>query len=322
MDPRFVLDDFEPAYLKLHEEGTLATRAETALAGLESCTACPRACGVNRLEGETGVCRTGRHPLVSSAFPHLGEERCLRGRNGSGTIFFSLCNLQCVFCQNWDISQQETGRACTAEEIAGLMLQLQSAGCHNINLVTPEHVVPQVIEAIAAAVPAGLGIPVVYNTSAFDTVASLKMLEGLVDIYMPDFKYWNPGTAHRLSGARDYPERAREALLEMHRQVGPLRCGTDGIARRGVLVRHLVMPGQADESEAIFRWLADDVSPDTFVNIMAQYRPANKVGGRGKEARFEEINRRPSRRELENAYQAAREAGLWRFDIPHLTTDF
>jgi putative pyruvate formate lyase activating enzyme len=283
---------------------------------LENCSACPRNCHVNRLANQTKVCHTGRYARVASAFPHFGEEDCLRGWNGSGTIFFSLCNLRCVFCQNWDISQQSVGSEYPPERIAELMLGLQSHGCHNINFVTPEHVVPQIIEAIAQAIRRGLHLPIVYNTSAYDALASLELLDGIVDIYMPDFKFWEPQTAKRLAKAKDYPERAREAILEMHRQVGPLKFGPDGLARRGVLVRHLVMPGQLTESKAIFAWLADEVSADTYVNIMGQYRPDYEVGqlARDGSPKYADINRRPTPEEVEQAYEAACRAGLWRFD--------
>lgn len=316
MDPRFLLEPFEPAYLALYRSGELQRRVEAGLRELEDCCACPRNCHVNRLLDRAKVCNTGRYAWVSSAFAHFGEEDCLRGWNGSGTVFFGLCNLRCVFCQNWDISQQKSGREMRAEEIADLMLALQDRGCHNINFVTPEHVAPQVIEAVAAAVARGLRLPIVYNTSAYDALRSLKLLEGIVDIYMPDFKFWNRESARRLAKAKDYPERAREAIAEMHRQVGVLKFGPDGLARRGVLVRHLVMPGQSDEAAAIFQWLAETLSPDTFVNIMAQYRPEFQVGepdasGR---PRYAEINRRPSAAELRAAFAAARRAGLWRFD--------
>jgi putative pyruvate formate lyase activating enzyme len=316
MDDAFVASGFEPAYLSLHRQGLLSARVEAALRELEDCRACPRNCGVNRLKNETRVCHTGRFAIVSSAFPHFGEEDCLRGWRGSGTIFFGLCNLRCVFCQNWDISQKRQGRECGPQEIAELMLDLQQQGCHNINFVTPEHVAPQVIEAIAAAVPLGLRLPIVYNTSSYDALASLRLLDGLIDIYMPDFKFWKPETALRLSLARDYPERAREAILEMHRQVGPLKLGADGLARRGVLVRHLVMPGQEDEAAAILEWLGREVSPDTYVNIMGQYRPEYRVGKltRLGNAEFDEIGRRPVPAELDAAFAAARGAGLWRFD--------
>jgi putative pyruvate formate lyase activating enzyme len=312
----FLIEGFEPSYLRLQAEGLLAPRAEAALVGLESCHVCPRCCGDNRLEGETGTCQTGRHALVSSAFPHLGEEDCLRGSRGSGTIFFGLCNLGCDFCQNWDISHQPSGRECDAGEIASLMLDLQARGCHNINFVTPGHLAPQVVEAVAAAVPSGLRLPIVYNTSAYDSLSSLELLDGIVDIYMPDFKFWRPETGQRLARARDYPDRAREAVLEMQRQVGPLRLGPDGVARRGVLVRHLVMPGLGDETAAIFEWLAREVSPDTFVNVMRQYRPAHRVGepdDRG-QRRHPDLDRGPTRKEMDAAYTAARQAGLWRFD--------
>ena len=317
VESRFLLDPFEPAYLALDRAGELAERVSAGLRELEDCCACPRNCHVNRMADLSRVCHTGRYARVASAFAHFGEEDCLRGWCGSGTIFFSLCNLRCVFCQNWDISQKAVGPVCPPEKIADLALDLQRQGCHNINFVTPEHVVPQVLEAVAAAIPRGLRLPIVYNTSAYDSVASLRLLDGVVDIYMPDFKFWERDTAKRLAKAKDYPDRAREAIKEMHRQVGALKFGPDGLARRGVLVRHLVMPGQSAEAEAIFRWLADEVSPDTYVNIMGQYRPEYEVGqiaGDGLPAKYGEIDRRPAGEELERARAAARRAGLWRFD--------
>ncbi len=314
-EARFVVGDFEPAYLRL-SRGEIEAKVEAALAELEDCHACPRNCGVNRLENQTRVCHTGRYAIVSSAFPHFGEEDCLRGWRGSGTIFFGLCNLRCVFCQNWEISQKYSGTECGPQQIAALMLELQEQGCHNVNFVTPEHVAPQVVEAIAAAVPMGLRIPIVYNTSAYDALSSLSLMEGLVDVYMPDFKFWKPETALRLSLAKDYPERAREAICEMHRQVGALKLGRDGLAKRGVLVRHLVMPGQEDEAAAIFEWLAGEISPDTYLNVMGQYRPEYRVGeiAQSGKTQFVEIDRRPRQREMAVAYEAARRAGLWRFD--------
>ena len=306
----FVAEDWEPAYLGVWRRGHLADRAEAARAELRECRACPRDCGVDRLAGKTAVCRVGRHALVASAFPHHGEEDCLRGRQGSGTIFFSGCNLRCAFCQNWDISQRLPGEECPAEDLAGLMLALQARGCHNVNLVTPEHVAPQVVEAIALAVPRGLRLPIVYNTGGYDGLSSLRLMEGLVDIYMPDFKFWEPATARRLAGAADYPEQARAALSEMHRQVGVLRLGPDGLARRGVLVRHLVLPGRSAESAGIFAWLAAALSPDTYLNVMGQYRPDHRVPGAD---RFRDIDRRPLPEEMSAAYKAARAVGLWRF---------
>jgi putative pyruvate formate lyase activating enzyme len=309
-DPRFVIEDFQPAYRAL-TPAELEAKRDAALAELEACRACPRDCGANRVAGELGTCNTGRWAVVASAFHHFGEEDCLRGWHGSGTIFFGLCNLRCVFCQNWDISQKQAGRECRADEIAAIMLTLQREGCHNINFVTPEHVVPQVVEAITIAIPRGLRLPIVYNTSAYDSVESLRLMEGLVDIYMPDFKFWEPATSRALARAADYAEQARAAIREMHRQVGILRFGPDGLARRGVLVRHLVMPGQEEEAAAIFRWLADELSPDTYVNIMGQYRPEYRVGDG---ERYAAIDRRTRPDEMAAAFGAARRAGLWRFD--------
>jgi putative pyruvate formate lyase activating enzyme len=313
-DPRFLVEDFEPAYMAVYRQGALPSRVEVALKELEDCCACPRNCRINRIHNERRVCNTGRYAIVSSVFPHFGEEDCLRGWNGSGTIFFGLCNLRCVFCQNWDISQRHAGRACRAEAIADHMLSLQGCGCHNINFVTPKHVAPQLIESIAVAVPRGLRLPIVYNTGAYDALSSLRLMDGLVDIYMPDFKFWTRDSARRLVKAKDYPERAREAISEMYRQVGDLRFGPDGLARRGLLVPYLVMPGQTDEMKQIFQWLAKSLSPDTYVNIMAQYRPEHQVGRTDCKGKYQDINRRPSPQEINAAYAAAREAGLCRFD--------
>ena len=315
-DPRFVIEDYEPVYVQTWRSGLLDEKVGAALQELEECRVCPRNCRINRLKDERRVCNTGRHAVVSSAFPHFGEEDCLRGHNGSGTIFFGLCNLRCVFCQNWDISQRETGRELRPEKIADLAIELQDRGCHNINFVTPEHVVPQVIEALAVAIPRGLRIPIVYNTSAYDSLASLRLLEGLVDIYMPDFKFWHRESARVLCKAKDYPVVARAAIMEMHRQVGDLRFGPDGTARRGLLVRHLVMPGQTDEAEAIMQWLADDVSPDTYVNVMGQYQPQYQVGELARDGKplYESINRRPADHEMAAAHRAAYAAGLSRLD--------
>jgi putative pyruvate formate lyase activating enzyme len=310
-DDRFIIDGFEAAYLTLWRSGELENRVAAARRELEVCRVCPRDCDINRLLDEKALCHTGRIARVASVFPHFGEEDCLRGSRGSGTIFFAFCNLRCVFCQNWDISQAPAGREVPAEGVADLMLDLQDAGCHNINLVTPEHVAPQLVEAIAVAVPRGLRIPIVYNTSAYDSLRSLRLMDGLIDIYMPDFKFWNPETARRLVRARDYPEVARLAISEMHRQVGVLRFGRDRVARRGLLVRHLVMPGLAEETAAALRWLASDVSGDTYVNIMGQYRPEHRVGDSD---RYRDIDRRVTSKEISDAYARARTAGLWRFD--------
>jgi putative pyruvate formate lyase activating enzyme len=305
--------DFVPGYLRL-TASDLAARVALALEELRECRACPRDCGINRLADETKVCNTGRRAIVSTSYPHFGEEDCLRGTRGSGTIFFSLCNLRCVFCQNWQLSQRKEGVELDAEGIADRMLDLEAQGCHNINFVTPEHVAPQVVEAIAAASRRGLRLPIVYNTSSYDALGSLRLLDGMVDIYLPDFKFWSSESAKRLAKAKDYPERARAAIREMHRQVGPLELGPDGLARRGVLVRHLVMPGQGDEAEAIVAWLASELGTDTYLNLMAQYRPDYEVGSIAKSGpRYLEIARRPQRQELAQAYRAARAVGLWRF---------
>jgi putative pyruvate formate lyase activating enzyme len=299
-----------PRYVELHRTGELGQRAGAALAALASCRVCPWHCDVDRLGGEERICHTARHARVSSYFPHHGEEDCLRGRHGSGTIFFSRCNLRCVFCQNFDLSQRDAGAELPPERIARLMLDLQFAGCHNINLVTPEHVVPQVLEALVIAVAGGLRLPIVYNTSGFDSLESLRSLDGIVDIYMPDFKLWTAEAARRYLKCPTYPEAARAAFREMHRQVGDLVIGPDGIARRGLLVRHLIMPGMMEETREILRFLAEDISRDTYLNLMDQYRPAGKVGA----GNYPEIDRRITDGELEEAYRIARECGLHRFD--------
>jgi putative pyruvate formate lyase activating enzyme len=309
-ESRFIVTEFEPGYLAPGRADELHQRAAQAVQSLACCQICPRDCRVDRLAGQVGTCQVGRQARVSSAFPHFGEESCLRGVCGSGTIFFSLCNLRCVFCQNCDISQSIVGRESGPEKIADLMLALQEERCHNINFVTPTHVLPQVLEALAVAVEAGLRLPIVYNTSGYDSLESLRRLDGIVDIYMPDFKFWSEAAGQRYLQAKDYGERARQAIAEMHRQVGVLRLSPEGVACRGVLLRHLVMPGLLEESAAIFRWLAESLSPDTYVNIMGQYRPANRVG----RTEFSEINRPVTAQEMSAAYRLATEAGLWRFD--------
>jgi len=302
-----------PAYLSL-SPGELADRASHALGQLADCRACPRACGADRVADKWGACKTGRHAVVTSWGPHHGEEDCLRGWNGSGTIFFGHCNLRCVFCQNHDISQDLPPGPRTpgvpARAVAAMMLDLQECRCHNINFVTPEHVVPQVLEAVAIAAGRGLRLPLVYNTSAYDSLESLRLLDGVVDVYMPDFKLWSGDACRRYLMAGDYAEHARAAIAEMHRQVGPLQLDADGQATRGVLLRHLVMPGLLDETRAILTWIAREVSRETYVNLMDQYRPAGKVGCR----RFTELFRRPLRAEIAAAYAIAAEAGLHRFD--------
>jgi len=301
---------FEPPYLHLHRRGELQRRVELALELLRSCRVCPRHCRVNRLDDKFAVCRTGRYARVSSYSPHHGEEDCLRGWRGSGTIFLSGCNLRCVFCQNFDISWRVRGSPTPPRKLAEMMLELQACGCHNINFVTPEHVVPQLVEALPCAIDGGLRLPIVYNTSGYDGTESLELLDGIVDIYMPDFKYWDSEMARRYSRAPDYPQVARRALKEMHRQVGDLVIDEDGLAKRGLLIRHLVMPGDIAGTGEILRWIAQELSPATYVNLMAQYYPAGKVT----RSEFPEINRRVAPVEYERALDQAWRAGLERLD--------
>lgn len=300
----------EPVYLSLYHSGELHRRAREVLDELAHCTLCPRACAANRLAGETGTCRIGRYARVTSAFPHHGEEDCLRGWNGSGTIFFAQCNLRCVFCQNYDISQSGSFPETSPERLAKCMLELQARGCHNINFVTPTHVVPQILEALVLAIDGGLRLPLVYNSSGYDSVETLRRLDGIVDIYMPDFKMWDDDQAARYLHAPDYPAVARDALREMHRQVGVLLLDENGLAKRGVLVRHLVMPGGIAGTASVATFLSNDLSPDTFVNLMTQYHPEGEVSN----TVFYEINRRITPQEFADAFSAARKAGLHRFD--------
>jgi putative pyruvate formate lyase activating enzyme len=300
----------EPAYLRLHASGELARRVEAALERLADCRLCPRDCGVNRLEDNFAVCKTGRHARVSSYFAHFGEEECLRGTRGSGTIFFGWCNLRCVFCQNYEVSWLGEGSGAPPSELARMMIHLQKLGCHNINFVTPEHVVPQILEALPLAVARGLRLPLVYNTSAYDSLDSLQLMDGIIDIYMPDFKFWEPEMARRYIKAPDYPETARRAIHEMHRQVGPLIFDENGLALRGLLLRHLVMPGDVAGTRQILEWTAREIGPDTYVNLMDQYYPAGKVSG----AEYREISRRVAPDEYRRALESARAAGLTRLD--------
>ena len=314
--PQWVIPEkeFTPAYLQLFEKdkSEFRDRTDRALKLLEDCTVCPRECRINRMENEHGVCRSGRYAAVCSAFPHMGEEDGLRGWRGSGTIFFSFCNLKCVFCQNHEISWRGQGSVLDGGELARLMISLQEQGCHNINFVTPEHVVPQLMEAIPPAIEMGLRIPIVYNTSAYDSMDSMELMDGIVDIYMPDFKLWDLERSRLYLGAEDYPSVAREIFREMYRQVGSLRFDEHGLARRGLLVRHLVMPEEMAGSRDIFRFLAREISRDTWVNIMDQYHPDGMV--LRKPEKFTAINRRISSKEYFAALQAARDEGLFRFD--------
>lgn len=275
--------DFTPAYLKTYAEGRLPDKVAEALAHLgPSCQVCPRLCkAVDRRADQFGVCKVGRHARVASAFPHFGEEDVLRGWEGSGTIFFSWCNLRCVFCQNFEVSQAPAGKELDALGLARVMLRLQDQGCHNINFVTPEHVVPQIVEALPHAIEMGLRLPLVYNTSAYDSLESLKVMEGLVDVYMPDFKLWDEDKCRDYLAASNYPQIARQTITEMHRQVGELKVDEDGLALRGVLVRHLVMPGRLEDTRQIVGWLAQ-LSRDTYlileqdVLLLSRMRPTHR----------------------------------------------
>ncbi|MGD9497630.1 MAG: radical SAM protein [Armatimonadota bacterium] len=296
-----------PGYLRLYESGELARRAEAARELLTPCTVCPRQCHADRLAGRDCFCGGGALARVCSAGPHFGEERPLVGTGGSGTIFLVGCNLGCIFCQNYEISHGRGGTEVTAQQLANTMLGLQARGCHNINFVTPTHFVPQILAALVPAVEGGLRLPLVYNSGGYDRPDTLRLLDGVFDIYMPDAKYADPEVAARLSAARDYPQVMRAALAEMHRQVGDLEIGPDGLARRGLLVRHLVLPGGLAGTPEIMRFLAL-LSRDTYVNVMAQYRPCFRAHEHA------ELNRRITVEEYRAAVQAALDAGLHRLD--------
>ncbi len=301
----------EPAYLKLHKTGELKKRAEELWAMMKSCQLCPRRCGVNRLKGESGFCRTpGATLVVSAAHPHFGEERPLVGNGGSGTIFLTHCNLRCVFCQNWEIAQLGRGAESNIDELAGMMLQLQKIGCHNINLVTPTHYSALILKALDIAAERGLRLPIVYNTSGWERLEILKLLDGIVDIYLPDFKYWDSDmSAKYSSGAESYPEITKKAILEMHRQVGVAKPARDGIMQRGLMIRHLVMPNDTGGSEKVMEWIAGNLPHDTYVNIMGQYNPVHKAYD------YPELSRRITKNEYVKVVEKAEHVGLTNLDI-------
>jgi putative pyruvate formate lyase activating enzyme len=302
-------NDFEPAYLQLHKAGHLNPRVQEASRRLEDCDLCARYCHVNRKQSiEGAVCRTGELAVVHSYGAHHGEEEPLRGWNGSGTIFFSWCNLRCVFCQNWDISQKGMGRETTPEALADMMLELQRQGCHNINFVSPSHVVAQIIAAVAIAADNGLHVPLVYNTGGYDSPEALQLLDGVIDIYMPDMKYGNSAMARRYSKVRDYTERNFAAVREMHRQVGDLVLDSDGLARRGLLVRHLVLPNDIAGTGQVLDFIASEISPHTYINIMDQYHPCYRAD------EYPAVDRPITMAEYENAVEAAYQLGLTRLD--------
>jgi putative pyruvate formate lyase activating enzyme len=290
------------------ESGALAERVERAYAMLESCMLCPHGCKINRRAGKLGVCRTGERARVASYGPHHGEERPLSGRHGSGTVFFARCNLRCVYCQNSEISQDDCGGEVEPEELARIFLDIQASGCHNLNLVSPTHFLPPILAALLIAAQAGLRLPIVYNTGGYDALLALELLDGVVDIYMPDMKYADSKTAHQYSGARDYPRVNREAVKEMHRQVGDLALDADGLAVRGLLVRHLVLPNRMAGTKEIARFLAEEISSQTYLNVMDQYHPAYKAG------MFPQLNRRITPQEYADALKQAGAAGLTHLD--------
>jgi putative pyruvate formate lyase activating enzyme len=290
------------------EKGELEARVVRAFQHLGACDVCPLNCGVNRCDGELGVCQTGKLAQVSSYFPHFGEERPLSGWRGSGTIFFARCNLRCVYCQNADISQIGRGREVDARELASIMLDLQRKGCHNINFVSPSHVVPQLLEAVYIAAQDGLNLPLVYNTGGYDSLEMLTLLEGVVDIYMPDMKYGDEEKARKYSRVRNYPAINQKAVLEMQRQVGDLVVDESGIASRGLLVRHLVLPNDLADSDVILKFLGEQVSRNVYLNIMAQYHPAHLAEN------YPELNRRIQPREYQQVIECARDYGLNRLD--------
>jgi putative pyruvate formate lyase activating enzyme len=315
IEPRFIIKEgFEPCYIKVYEERKLEQKFEQLLEIIKECRGCPRNCGAMRLEDKkTGTCRSGRYAIVSSFFPHHGEEDCLRGWNGSGTIFFSNCNLKCIFCQNYEISWLGEGRETSPEELASMMLYLQKRNCHNINFVTPTHMVAQIFEALLIAIPKGLRLPLVYNTGGYDSPEVIKILEGVIDIYMPDFKYWQPEVAKRFAAAEDYPDVIKEVVKIMHNQVGPLMFDSHGIALRGVLIRHLVLPNNLASTREVARFLCKEVSPDTYINVMAQYYPAGRV--HLVREKYLDVSRRLTTREYEDAVKSVQEEGLTRLDV-------
>jgi len=302
-------EQWRPDYEKMEEEGKLAHRIKQAYAIFENCQLCPRRCGVNRQKGEKGFCRAPVKPVIFSYHPHFGEEMCLVGDNGSGTIFFSNCNLRCIFCQNWPISHEGRGKEVQDEDVADMMIKLQKMGCHNINLVTPTHVMPNILNATRIALKKGLHIPLVYNTSGYERLEILKILDGIVDIYMPDMKYMDADQAAKYSsGASDYPEVTKKAIIEMNQQVGELKFDKRGIALRGLMIRHLIMPNRVAGTEKFVRWVAENLPKSTYVNIMAQYRVEYKA------FEYPEISRGITVQEFLESMEWAEKYGLTNLD--------
>jgi putative pyruvate formate lyase activating enzyme len=300
---------FTAAYRRLAETGELAARAAEARRQMEDCVLCARHCHVDRILGSEGAsCRTGANAVVHSYGPHHGEERCLSGWAGSGTIFVAWCDLRCLYCQNWELSWQGEGDEVSAAELATMMLKLQTSGCHNINLVNPSHVIAPLLSALEIAAAHGLDLPLVYNSSGYDSLEGLALLDGVVDIYMPDMKYGSNEPAALYSRAPDYVSVNRSAVKEMHRQVGDLVLDDDGIAQRGLVIRHLVLPNGLAGSESVLRFIADEISPRTYVNIMSQYRPCHRAPS------IPALARRLMPEEYDEARNIARRFGLKRLD--------
>ncbi|MBW2608964.1 MAG: radical SAM protein [Deltaproteobacteria bacterium] len=300
---------WKPAYERLEQEGGLAQKIKQAYAIFEECRLCPRQCGVNRLKGERGFCRAPAKPVIYSMQPHFGEEISLVGQNGSGTIFFSNCNLRCAFCQNWPISHEGRGREVQDEDVADMMIKLQDIGCHNINFVTPTHVMPNILNAVRIALKKGLHLPLVYNTSGYERLEILRLLDNIVDIYLPDMKYMDAYKAEKYSsGASDYPEVAQQAIIEMNSQVGELLTDEKGIALRGLMIRHLVMPNRVAGTEKFVRWVSESLSRSTYVNIMAQYRVEYQAFN------YPEIARGITVQEFLEAMKWAEKSGLTNLD--------
>jgi putative pyruvate formate lyase activating enzyme len=296
-----------PSYISLYRTGELQRRMAALQRLLSPCVLCPRNCRVSRRSGELGLCQAGDQLMVAAAFPHFGEEPPLSGQGGSGAIFISWCNLLCQFCQSWEVNHRGEGVPVSARELAEIMVDLQSQGCHNVNFVTPTHYAPQLIAALPLAIEQGFRLPLVYNCGGYESLEVIRLLDGIVDIYLPDIKFLNPGASDRyLDGAADYPEVVRTVLKEMHRQVGDLVLDAHGIAQRGLIVRHLVMPGLTSDSHAILRFIADELSAQTYVNIMDQYRPCFQAG------RSPEIARRTTRMEHRAVVEMAHGLGLHR----------
>ena len=297
---------FVPVYLRLYEKGELDNRIETLREVLKSCTLCPRECRVDRLNGEAGYCQAGKDLKVSSVFPHFGEEPPLVGRSGSGTIFLTHCNLRCVFCQNYDISHLGGGARVATDQMARSMIKLQEIGCHNINFVTPTHYVPQIMAALPQAIELGLRVPLVYNCGGYESWEMIRLLDGVIDIYMPDVKFFSPEAAGRFCNAPDYPDVVKSVLKEMHRQVGDLEMDSGGIAKRGLLIRHLVMPHGLAGTEEVMEFIAHELSPQSYVNVMAQYRPVYQA------VEFPDLKRPVTMEEFAEALEIARKYRIYR----------